>query len=316
MSRSPLRVLITGATGCAGTHLSKLAIAHGAQVFGIALSGSFVAGVSGQLGDMTERSVIEQVVGETRPDWIFHLAALIPGVAGNPLPARYIDVNITGTYYLLDAARRLAPEARALIASSSAVYGQPAHPEQAIAEDSPLQPHSLYGTTKVAQEMLALQFFIEHGLHTIRTRTFNQTGPREPANLVCATLARQIALIEAGQQEPILRAVTLVPRRDFSDVRDIVACYWAALEHGTAGLAYNICSGRSASIRRVAEILIRLSRVRGIPVIETGPAPGPHSILNQIGDGSRLRGCAGARPRIPLEQSLRDLLDEWRSRVE
>ena len=162
---------------------------------------------------------------------------------------------------------------------------------------------------------MAAQFFTEYGLRTVRGRTFNQTGPREPANLVCATIAQQVARIEVGLQEPVVRTVTLLPRRDFTDVRDVVAGYWAALEHGAAGEAFNICSGQSTAIRQVADILIGLSTVRDIQVVESDPLPGPRAVLDQIGDASKLHTCSGWRPRISLERSLRDLLDEWRVRV-
>jgi len=314
MNPSSLRILITGATGCAGTHLSALALARGAQVYGVAHAGAFVPGVIGQIGDLTQRAVIDQILADTQPDWIFHLAAIFPGAAGDISPERMIQVNVTGTFNVLDAVRQLRPEARVLVISSSAVYGQPAQTDQPITETAVLQPHSLYGTTKVAQEMLAIQFFVENELHTIRARTFNQTGPREPANLVCATLARQIARIEQGLQEPILRAVTLVPRRDFTDVRDVVAGYWAALEFGEPGQAYNICSERSESIRRIADILLASSVRRDIQIVETNPTPSARAVLNQIGDAARLRVRSGWHPRIPIETSLRDLLDEWRAR--
>jgi GDP-4-dehydro-6-deoxy-D-mannose reductase len=308
------RVLITGATGNAGWHLSQWAAAQGSQVFGVGLAGAFGPGVQGQHADLTQPGAAESLLAETHPDWIFHLAALIPG--SRPIsPEAYISTNITGTYYVLEAARRLAPVARVLVASSSSVYGQPSDPDKPITEDAPMQPQSLYAATKATQEMLAVQFFVEHGLHTIRGRTFNQTGPREAPTLVCATLARQVARIEAGLQEPILRAVTLVPRRDFSDVRDVVAAYWAALEFGAAGQAYNICAGRSLSIAEVAATLLSLSTRRDIRVVETGPAPGPRAIYNQIGDAAALKACSAWQPRISLEQSLRDLLAEWRARV-
>ncbi len=313
MSNVNRRVLITGATGCAGTHLSELALSRQARVFGLAQAGNFVAGVAGQAIDLTDRAAVEACVQACQPDWVFHLAALIPGAAVSP--ERYIAVNVTGTYYLLEAVRQFAPTARVLIASSSAVYGRSAHTDHPIREDAPLQPQSLYATTKAAQDLLGVQFFTAHELHTARGRTFNQTGPREPANLVCATIARQVARIEAGLQAPVVQTVTLLPRRDFTDVRDVVAGYWAALEYGAGGEAYNICSGQSTTIREVADQLIGLSTVRHIEVIESDPRPGPRAILDQVGDRSKLQACSGWQPKIPLEQSLRDLLDEWRVRV-
>jgi GDP-4-dehydro-6-deoxy-D-mannose reductase len=310
-----LSILITGATGCAGSHLSELALSRGAHVHGFALSGNFVRGSSGRLGDIRYQAAIDAAVAETEPDWVFHLAALIPGAKPDASGPDFFRTNVVGTYLLLDAVRRLASKARVLVAISSAVYGQPSDHNQAITEDFPLHAQSMYAAVKTGQDLLAAQFYAEHGLHTIRGRTFNQTGPREPATLVCATLAREIALIEARRQNPVLRAMTFATSRDFTDVRDVVEGYWAAVECGSAGQAYNICSGRLRSIRQIAEILVGFSTVRGIQLEEVGPPPGPGAILEQTGDASRLHACSGWRPRIPLERSLRDLLDEWRRRV-
>jgi GDP-4-dehydro-6-deoxy-D-mannose reductase len=312
---APPRVLITGFAGCAGSHLSELALSRGAIVYGLDRRAAAFSGVVTYAGDITRKEVVDAVVAETKPDLVFHLAALIPGDPAGVVPNHYIDANITGTYHVLDAVRRLVPAARVLVVSSSAVYGKPVPSEQLISESAPLQPQSLYGVTKAAQDMLAAQFFTEYGLFTIRARTFNQTGPREPETLVCATLARQIARIETGQQEPILRSVTLIPRRDFTDVRDVVSGYWAALTCGLPGQAYNICSGRSVPIQRIAEILVSLSQVRGITVVEMGPPPKPESILNQAGDSTSLRRCSGWQPKIPLETSLGDLLNYCRAQL-
>ena len=165
---------------------------------------------------------------------------------------------------------------------------------------------------------MAAQFFREHGLHTVRGRTFNQTGPREAEGLVCATVARQVARIEAGLQEPVLGVVELRSRRDFCDVRDVVAGYWAALESGEAGEAYNICSGKSHSIREVVDLLLAMAKVPKVPAVkveESRPVPDPGAVFSQVGDSSRLNALTGWAPVIPFEASLRDLLDEWRLKV-
>lgn len=308
------RILVTGSAGCAGSHLAELAVSRGAIVFGLDRQPTCTAGVAGHQGDITQADFVRDVIGETRPDWVFHLAAQIPGGV-DVRPEDFVSANVTGTHHVLDAVCRLVPTARVLVASSSAVYGRPAHPAEPLTEGARLQPQSLYAVTKGAQDMMVTQFSAEYGLHVIGGRTFNQVGPREPASLVCATLAWQVARIEAGLQDQIVRAVTLIPRRDFTDVRDVVAGYWAALENGRPGLAYNICSGRSVSIQRVAETLIGLSQVRGIRLIEVGPPPGPKAIHEQIGDATLLRQCSGWTPVIPLEVSLSDLLDDCRTRL-
>ncbi len=314
MSRA-LRILVTGSAGCAGSHLVELAIANGAAVVGIDRRPHAVTGVRVHIGEISEPGFVRGVIEQEKPDWVFHLAAQIPQGRTEVSPEQYVTANVTGTFQVLDAVRRAVPRARVLVASSSAVYGRPDRADQPISEGARLQPQSLYAVTKVAQDLMVGQFFEEHRLHAIAARTFNQVGPREPAGLVCATLAMQVAAIEAGTQPPILRAVTLVPRRDFTDVRDVVAGYWLALEHGQAGLAYNICSGRSVAVRQVAEMLVGVSRVPEIHLLETGPAPGPTAILNQVGDASLLWQCSGWKPVVSLSTSLADLLHDCRARV-
>lgn len=309
------RILITGASGWTGRHLSALALDRGACVFGTVHTGSVMPGVTGQMVDLTQPSTVDAAVADSRPDWVFHLGGLIPNSRPGITGQDFLNVNIAGTFNLLDAVRRLSPAARVLVASSSAVYGQPDRSGKPITEDAPLRPQSVYAASKAAQDMLAATFFHEHGLHTVRGRTFNQTGPGEGTNLVCGALAQQVARIEAGLQEPVLRSFTLAPSRDFSDVRDVVSGYWAALDHGAVGEAYNICSGHSVSISSVAEILIGLSSVNDIKIVETGPQPGPGAVLNQVGSAARLTECSGWTPTIPLERGIADLLQGWRKEV-
>lgn len=307
-------MLITGIAGCAGSHLAEFLQRRGAIVSGIDARPSRMSGLDVRVGDVRSGSFVADAIAAQQPDDVFHLAALIPGPSASSAED-FLSVNITGTFNVLDAVRRLAPRARVLVASSSAVYGKPDSPQQPIDEKSPMRPQSIYAVSKATQDIMAMQFATAHGLHVISARTFNQTGPREPDGLVCATIAAQIARIERGLQEPELRTVTLVPRRDFTDVRDVVAGYSAALEHGSAGAAYNICSGRAVSVKRVVDILLELSRVRNITIVETGPPPGPQAIMEQRGDARSLHACSGWQPRIPLEDSLAALLDERRAAV-
>ncbi|MFI5182465.1 MAG: GDP-mannose 4,6-dehydratase [Thermoanaerobaculia bacterium] len=312
--KTPDRVLITGATGCAGSHLSELALARGCRVFGIARRGPFVPGVKGRLGDVSRREEVADWLARCRPDRVFHLAALVHG-SGAHSPEDLLRVNVGGTHVLLEAVRETVPEARVLVAVSSGIYGESLETGRPIVESAPFEPRSLYAVTKAAQDLMAAQFFRAYGLHTVRARTFNQTGPREPKGLVCATVARQVARIEAGLQLPVLRVIELRSRRDFCDVRDVVAGYWAALESGAAGEAYNICSGKSHGIREVVDLLLAMARVPAVTVEEARPSPDPGAVHDQTGDFSRLNARAGWAPVIPFEASLRDLLDEWRLKV-
>jgi len=312
---SPERVLITGASGWTGLHLSSLAISHGTTVLGIIRNGTALAGLETRKLDLTHKEAVDAMVAEFRPDRVFHLASLLPKAGENPPAEEFIGTNVTGTYHLLDAIRNSCPKARVLIAGSSSIYGRSGAGHEPITEDAAFHPLSLYATTKVAQEMLASQFFTESGLRTVRGRTFNQVGPGEDIDRVCGYLAWQVARIEAGSQDLVLRVANLEPRRDFTDIRDVVAGYWAALEQGEPGLAYNICSGRSESVQRIVEVLLGCSRVNGIHVEETGPATGPKDVVDQIGAPDLLNSCSGWQPTVSLEQSLSDLLDDWRVRI-
>ena len=306
-----LTVLITGASGCAGHHLATLALRSGAQVFGTSRARSVPEGVIPLRGDLRNREDVRAWIATARPNRIYHLAAAVHG-SGSHGPEDYYKINLEGTYHLLAATVELAPHARVLTAGSAAIYGQSG--PTPITVETPLRPRSAYAVSKAAGDLLSGQFFLEHELHVVRARTFNQTGPREAAGLVCATLARQIALVEAGLQEPRLKVLTLKTARDYCDVRDVASAYWAALEQGEPGEIYNVCAGRATSIGEIVEILMGLSRVKGIAldVAEEGNGKG---IRSQVGDSSKLRACSGWRPEIPIARSLTDLLEEWRRKV-
>ncbi|MEI6070391.1 MAG: GDP-mannose 4,6-dehydratase [Verrucomicrobiae bacterium] len=313
MSSSFRCILVTGAAGCAGRHLLELALTRGVELHGIVRSHRASTNCHLHVGDISESHFIDSVIEEVRPDAIFHLAAKIPGGTPAPTPEEFITSNILGTHNVLSAVCRRAPSARVLVAGSSAVYGRPQFPDEVLSETAPFQPQSIYAVTKAAQDMLAAQFFTEYGLLTIRARTFNQIGPGEPSGLVAATLARQIVRIETGLQEPILHVGTLLPSRDFTDVRDVVRAYWDALEHGVAGEAYNVCAGQTTSVRDLADALVGLSRIQNIEIIETGPPPGPLAILTQKGDASKLSAASGWTAKLSIRQSLKDLLDSLRT---
>lgn len=309
-----LRVLITGAAGCAGFYLSLLALEKGAMVTGWDVSDNFAEGVRGIRVDMTDRVAVSRELSRCRPDWIFHLAARLPGEA-TVNSADFLAVNFLGTRNLLESALKLAPGVGILVAGSSAIYAPSQAGVTALTEAAPLEPSSPYALSKAAQDVLALQYFDEFGLHVVRTRTFNQTGPREPAGLICGTLARQLASIELGLAPPVLNLITLRTRRDFSDVRDVAAAYWLALETGSPGLAYNVCSGRSTSIASIMDILMSYTRLSGVEIRESRPEPLAGEIVDQVGDPSLLEQCSAWSPVIPLHASLLDLLNEWRLRT-
>jgi len=311
--RKSLRVLVTGATGSAGSHLCELALAGGAEVCGLARDQDFPKGITGITGDLTIPGVAAACVERSRPHRIFHLAAAVHG-SSPASPDEMFRTNVGGTFQLLDAARRLVPDARILVAGSSGIYASPDDPEKPVKESDPMGPRSAYASSKAAQDLVAAQFSLG-GLHVVRTRTFNQTGPREPKGLVCATLARRIAALEQSRGPQILEVRDLDAARDFCDVRDVVRAYWALLESGRPGLAYNVCSGRATSIREIARVILAASECAGAMVCGIPAESGSPSLRKQLGDCSLLCRDTGWSPQIPLAASLADLLTEWRGRL-
>jgi GDP-4-dehydro-6-deoxy-D-mannose reductase len=310
-----MRILITGVTGFTGSHLSEYALTQGAEVFGISLDKSFPPDVVGRQGDLTQPGVAETLVTDVRPDRVFHLAAIVPGSGVEVAPDRLFTVNVLGTLRVLEAVHRYAPTARTLVVSSAAVYG-PVPPErQPVTEDTPFNPMTAYAASKAMQDLLASQYAVGHGLLVMRARTFNQTGPREKPALVGATLARQIAEIEAGRRTPEISVRYLSTQRDFTDVRDVVRAYWLILERGIPGTAYNVCSGKPHSIADVLYLLLAMAGLSNVQIVERERQLLIGDVALSLGNPTRLATDTGWQPVIPLEQSLRDLLDEWRIRV-
>ncbi|MBC8264035.1 MAG: GDP-mannose 4,6-dehydratase [Anaerolineales bacterium] len=310
-----MRVLITGVTGFTGRHLAEHALAQRAEVFGVALDKNFPPGVTGHQGDLTQPGVAEALVADVRPDRVFHLAALVPGSGVQMAADRLLIVNGLGTLRVLEAVQRHAPAARTLVISSAAIYGSLPPERQPITEDAPINPVTAYAASKAMQDLLASQYAAGHGLSVMRARTFNQTGPGEQPGLVCATLARQVAEIEAGRRAPEISLRYLFTQRDFTDVRDVVRAYWLILERGTPGAAYNVCSGEPHSIGDVLYLLLAIAGLSGVQIVERERLLLPGDIALSLGDPTRLMTDTGWQPAIPLEQSLCDLLDEWRARV-
>ena len=166
------------------------------------------------------------MIGAVQPDRIFHLAAQSHVPTSWNAPAETLHLNIIGQVDDLrgDAGRR--NDALIQIAGSSEEYGL-VHPDEVpMTEQNPLRPLSPYAVSKVAQDKLAYQYHMSYGTRAVVTRGFNHCGPRQTENFIVATLAKQIAFIEAGLQEPVLWHGDLTSKRDLTDVRDMVRAYW------------------------------------------------------------------------------------------
>jgi GDP-4-dehydro-6-deoxy-D-mannose reductase len=320
-----LRVLITGITGFAGSHLAEYVLADhpGTEVFGTMRWRSRTENIRGiesriQLleCDLRDQSSVTGLVDRVRPDRIFHLAAQSFVPSSWNAPAESLTTNILGQLNLFEAVRAAAIDPWIQIACSSEEYGLVYENELPIRETNPLRPLSPYAVSKVGQDYLGYQYFKSFGTKVVRTRGFNHDGPRRGDVFVSSNFAKQLASIEKGKKPPVIHVGNLEARRDFTDVRDIVRGYWLALDGGCEpGEAYNICTGKDYSIQQVLDELIRMSGV-DVEVREDPDRLRPSDVPVLLGDSSKFRKATGWEPKIPYEQTLRDMLDYWRAEID
>lgn len=318
-----MKVLITGITGFAGSHLAEFLLAEqpGVEVFGTYRWRSRrdnIAAVESRIemmeADMRDYSSMRRLLDAVRPDAIFHLAAQSFVPSSWSAPTETLDTNIIGQTNLFEAIRHLELDPVVQIACSSEEYGLVLEDEVPIRETNPLRPLSPYAVSKVGQDMLAYQYWASYGLRAIRTRGFNHTGPRRGEVFVASNFARQIAMIEAGRQEPSIRVGNLEAVRDFTDVRDMVRAYWLAVQHAEPGEVYNIASGTGITIQELLDRLLAMSKVE--VKVEVDPKRlRPSDVEVLLGDATKFRQATGWEPRIPFDQTLADLLDDWRARI-
>jgi len=313
-----MRALITGITGFVGSHLAEFLLDKGLEVFGTARWRSNTSNIdhlSGRIElvecDIRDAASVKQVLHDVKPEQVYHLAAQSFVPTSWRAPSETLETNIIGQVNLLEAMRDLDLSPSTQIACSSEEYGM-VHPDEVpIRETNPLRPLSPYGVSKVGQDVLAYQYFMTYHLPLIRTRAFNHTGPRRGSVFVCSNFAKQIADIEKGAQEPVIRVGNLEAKRDFTDVRDIVRGYYLAVTQGEPGEVYNLCSGRAWPIQEILDTLLGMSKVE----VRTELDPArlrPSDVPVLVGDSGKFRERTGWEPQIPLEQTLADLLAFWR----
>jgi GDP-4-dehydro-6-deoxy-D-mannose reductase len=299
LRRAEVRVLVTGGGGFAGRHLTEHLTALGHDV---------VAPSHAEL-ELRDAEAVRRAVAEAAPGSVFHLAALASVARSWKEPRETLVGNLEMTVNLLEAVRAEAPDARVVHASSGEVYGRPSR--LPLDEEAPLRPQNPYATSKAACDLLAGQYADAYELQVTRTRAFNHAGPGQPDDFVVGTLTRQVAEAEArGDAEAVLRTGNPDARRDFTDVRDVVRAYVVAAD--LVPDVYNVCSGRTASVRDLVELLRGLARV---PLRhELDPARvRPHEVPEVRGSAELLRSAGGWAPEIPLERTLADALDYWRA---
>lgn len=297
-----MKAVVTGATGFVGHWLLEHLRAAGDDVVAWGLEVEIVDG-----------DAVRAALHEAEPEVVYHLAGQAHVGQSWDAPVVTFSVNALGTVNLLAAAQLCSPPPRVLVVSSAEVYGRVTPEELPLTEASPLRPLSPYAASKVAAEFCAYQAAMGSGLPTVVVRAFNHIGPGQSPNFAVSALAKRVVEAERSGAS-VLRLGNTTPRRDLTDVRDVVRAYRLLMERGEPGAIYNVCSGRDVMIGDVAKRLVELA---GLSLrIETDPAlVRPVDIPVLCGDNTRLRDVTGWEPRWDLDDSLRSVLDYWRANL-
>jgi GDP-4-dehydro-6-deoxy-D-mannose reductase len=307
-------ILVTGAAGFAGSHLVELLAGDGHDVVGWHRPGGtppvLAARVRWQAVDVLDRAAVTGAIERHRPAAVYHCAgAAHVGRAWNST-TQTLEVNVRGTYHLLEALTATGLSPVVLIPSSAMIY-RPS--ERPLTEDAPVRPSNPYGLSKLAQERLALLATAD-GLDVRVGRAFNHVGPRQDPSFAASGFAKQIAEIEASRRPPEIVVGNLEARREATDVRDTVRAYRAIAERGTRGRQYNVGSGQAYAIGEILERLIANARIK--VHVRVDPARlRPNDVPLLVGDPARLRDELAWTPVIPLERTLTDVLEYWRDQI-
>lgn len=315
------KVLITGVTGFAGSHLVEFLHSRGdCEIHGIYRWRSRMENIEHLTDliklhecDLRDAMNTYDTIARIRPDWIFHLAAQSFVPTSWVAPSESLSTNVQAQVNIFEAVRRLGLKTRIQLACSSEEYGMVYPDETPIKETNPLRPLSPYAVSKVAQDMLGYQYWMSWKVDSVRTRGFNHEGPRRGPVFVASDFAKQIADIEKGKKAPILHVGNLEAKRDFTDVRDMVRAYVLALEKCEPGEVYNIASGSCWTIQALLDHLLSLTKQK-IEVKEDPARLRPSDVPILLGDNSKFVKATGWQPTIKFEQTLADMLEYWRSR--
>jgi GDP-4-dehydro-6-deoxy-D-mannose reductase len=287
---------VTGGSGFVGRHL-------------VAELGDRAVAPPREELDLLDGEAVRRALAEVRPEYVFHLAAHASVARSWEEPADVIRDNLAMTVNVLEALRREAPDAVAVVMSSGEIYGPPA--SLPVDESAPLRPQNPYAVSKAACDLLAGQYTDAHGVRVIRMRAFNQAGPGQSDAYVVGTVTRQAAEAELAGGG-VVRTGNPDLARDFTDVRDTVRAYVAAA--GLPADAYNVCTGRSVTVREIVEHARRAAQVEIRHEVDPARVRA-HDVPEVRGSPERLAEASGWSPAIPLERTVADALDYWRARL-
>jgi GDP-4-dehydro-6-deoxy-D-mannose reductase len=314
-----IKALITGMTGFIGSHLAEFLLSKDMDVVGTVWDETELKNVEAVKDkvrilncDIRDEERVLQIISDEKPDRIFHLAAQsFPTVSWDE-PTRTLDTNVLGTSHIFEAVRKSKIDPIVLVACSSAEYGFVSESEVPVSEDHVLLPLHPYGVSKVAQDLLAYQYYQNFALKTVRARIFNTTGPRK-TNDVCSDFTNRIVKIEKGKEKEMLVG-NLEPKRDITDVADVVNALWLLTEKGKMGEAYNVCSSRAYRIKDILKMAISLSSV-DIKFKQDPNKLRPTDEPIIMGDNTEIKEDCGWVPKMQMEETLDRMLDYWRKEI-
>jgi len=305
-------ILVTGAAGFAGSHVVE-ALAGYADTVGWTHHAPPPKDIETladwQRVDLLNPAEVRDAIARIKPSGVIHCAGA-PNVAHSWRDTvTPLSINVLATHHLFDALHRADVRCRVVVPGSATVY---ALSMSALTEESPIAPSNPYAVSKLAQEQLSLRAAHEDNVEVIITRSFNHTGPRQSAAFAAPNMARQIAMIEKGLAEPVIKVGNLEAQRDFTDVRDMARAYVTLLKTGAPSNVYNVSSGVARVMRSVLDALVVRARVEVL--IETdAELMRPSDTPMLLGDSTKLRQQTGWHPEIPFDQTLDDLLNYWRN---
>ncbi len=310
-----MKILITGVGGMMGSHLLDVLIEKKHTVLGIDFTPTTNIDELNKKAkyiecDIRDRNKLTNILHSFKPEVIFHLAAQSYSTVSLDRPEYTVETNILGTINLFEAIKELKLDPIILNAGSSAIYGFVAQNEVPIKESRTLNPLHPYGVTKVAQEMLAHQYWENFKIKSITIRIFNTTGPKKAVD-VCADWTRQIVLIEKDLQKPVLRVGNLETRRAITDVRDLINAFLLAIEKCEYGQAYNVSGEKVYQMQEILDILKGLTHVK-FEVFQDPTLMRPTDEPIIYGDSTRFKQKTGWKQKIELKRTLQDMLAYWR----
>jgi GDP-4-dehydro-6-deoxy-D-mannose reductase len=310
-----LKIFITGATGFVGRHLINLLGSAEYTIFGTSFPekpGPDDKKKNIVYLDIRSEKGITEAIKKALPDWVFHLAAVSKVKYSWEKRRETMETNLMGTFFLFEAVRKYAPKSRILLVSSSDVYGGSSSATPLREEDS-FHVTSPYAFTKVSGEVLS-KFYVQiEKLNIVVARSFPHTGPGQSPDFVCSDWACQIAKIEKGLAEPVIKVGEIRVERDFLDVRDVVRAYVLLMKKGKKEEVYNVCSGKLISLKEILDILLSFSSKK-IKVKVDPQKKRKIDIPCLLGDNSKIKKETSWEPEIPIEKTLQDLLEYWRKR--